>query len=127
MIKPLGFAAILLALGTMPALAEPLFCIASPDTGQLQNMTLADAEPYFATQNGEGRAWVVSRDPITVGDKSFSPYGLPRAVKPEELTYFGNIEGVPVLYAAGTAPDNLLFVILNSNNCMVQPYALDVQ
>lgn len=120
--KPFALAALALLASAAPALASDWFCIADTTTGALTEVTEAEAEPYLSTQNAWGREWYVNNWALNVGDKTYEKYGLPRILGTGDLTYYTQVEGVPIYHEFGGTADELIYVLERSRNCEMQPY-----
>lgn len=110
-------------LGATPALAVDWFCIADTQTGAVTEVTEAEAEPYLATQNAWGREWYINNWALTIGEATYEKYGLPRVLDPSDLTYYTQVEGVPIYHEAGGSAADVIYVLERSRNCEMQPYA----
>jgi hypothetical protein len=77
-------------------------------------------------QYAAGAVWYMNNQPITVQDRSYVKYGLPRILGANEVTRFATFQGVPVFAEAGARgrPD-VLYVPVRPG-CEFQPYQVSV-
>lgn len=77
----------------------------------------ADALPYAA-----GTPWYINHEPLVVGNRRFTKYGLPRRLPARELQPAGQFNGIPVFVEAGmTGPASVYYVPVRPG-CEFQPY-----
>jgi len=79
----------------------------------------ADALPYAA-----GTQWYINHEPLTVGSRRFTKYGLPRKLSARELQPAGQFRGIPVFVeAAFTGAGNAeVYYVPVRPGCEFQPY-----
>ncbi|HET7462730.1 MAG TPA: hypothetical protein VFJ82_15860, partial [Longimicrobium sp.] len=101
--------------------------------GQLSNVT-AQYNPATGDTTGvptvtEGYAanatWFINNEPITINNRRYVKYGLPRVLGVTEVTSSTNFQGVPVFVEAGaTGTPDVVYVPVRTG-CEFQPYQVE--
>lgn len=103
-------------------LASLLLAAAAPAAAQCHLPMPAPAHDSAGrSRYAENARWYLDNEVITVHDRRYVKYGLPRAVEPGGLELIGDHEGVPLYVETGVAEVYVVFVLANER-CEVQPY-----
>lgn len=104
-------------LGEVEAIMDP----ATGDT-LVGGRRFAQAFPATAPDYAAGEAFFINNAPITVMNRRYVKYGLPRVVAPGEVTRTGEYEGVGVFTEAGIAGTPEVVYVPVRPGCELQPY-----
>jgi hypothetical protein len=100
-----------------------LYRPATRDTMVLSSgQRLAFAEVYPDADRLTLTEWLVNRDAISIGGTQYIPFGLSRTVRPGELAYQGQAEGVDYFAQAGERSPATVVYFPVARSCEVQPY-----
>ncbi|HET7232007.1 MAG TPA: outer membrane beta-barrel protein [Longimicrobium sp.] len=86
----------------------------------------SQAYPASAPSYAAGAPWFIQNDQITVQNRSFVKFGLPRIVGVGDVTRVGEYRGVPVFAEAGTERPDVVYVAVRPG-CEFQPYQTKVK
>jgi hypothetical protein len=116
-------------------------CVVTP-AGQLQEVTAryntttgdttANNQPFrtaypAGAQYAANATWYINNEGITVMDRRYVKYGLPRVLGVNEVTRVGEYMGVPVFAEAGrTGAPEVLYVPVRTG-CEFQPYQTEIK
>ncbi|HVZ13192.1 MAG TPA: hypothetical protein VG894_01925 [Bauldia sp.] len=104
--------------------AAAAMCVVDPETLEIRDHLLPTDNQYLvADETGAALDWVANGDPIIDSDRTYQPYGPPRAGRIADLALQGFVSGVPLLKPAG-APDvpDIIYLLLDPKICRIQAY-----
>ena len=109
----------------------------------VENGALREITAMYNTQTGDttvngqripatmgyaaGATWYINNEPITVNDRRYVRYGLPRVLGVNEVTRAGEFQGVSVFAEAGAQGTPEVLYIPVRPGCEFQPYQLEVK
>jgi hypothetical protein len=110
------------------------------ENGMLREMTASyNVQTGDTTVNGQpfsrmptagyaaGAAWFIDNEAITVMDRRYVRYGLPRVLGVNEVSRTAEYQGVPVFAEAGAAGTPEVLYVPVRPGCEFQPYQLEVK
>jgi hypothetical protein len=68
--------------------------------------------------------WYVNSEPVTVGGRQFTKYGLPRVLAPTEVGLLASSQGGPFYAVPGVAAPEIVYLLTDPASCEFQPYQL---
>ena len=101
---------IIAAAGMMLQQSQATPCVAAPAKGH----TGAAALP-----------WVINYEPLTLGKKTYTKYGLPRVLGPTDVELVGSYKGGFLYAESGNPAREVLYLLTNLAGCEFQPYQVD--
>jgi hypothetical protein len=109
----------------------------------VENGTLREITAVYNTQTGDttvngqpipatvgyaaGATWYINNEPITVNERRYVRYGLPRVLGVNEVTRTADYQGVSVFAEAGAQGTPEVLYIPVRPGCEFQPYQLEVK
>lgn len=109
---------------------DALFRTASGDTVVLEQgirIPLSEAHPAVAPAYASSEAWLMNDQPISLQNREYLRFGVPRAISPTQLVRAGEYQEVPLFVETGSdEPYPVVYVPLGPG-CRFQPYQLREQ
>jgi hypothetical protein len=105
--------------------AHASMCVVDGETLEIRDHLIPDDNAYFvADETGAKLDWVINDEPLISDGQTYRKYGLPRAVRIDQIELNGWMGGVPLFQTKGdaaAAPD-VVYLLTNPLKCEVQPY-----
>ena len=98
-----------------------------PDSGDTLALVQGERRPFSEVRSRATAPvhpeWLATREPVTINSVEYVPFGVPRTVRPGEMTSTGELDGASYFVARnerGDAAPRVYFPV--GPNCVVQPY-----
>jgi hypothetical protein len=110
-----------LGLRNVVAQVDPV----SGDT-TVAGVRFATAFPNTAPPYAASSVWYINNEPITLQNRRYVKYGLPRQISVGSLEPFSEFQGTRVFFERRAAMHQVVYVPV-SRGCIFQPYQLEVR
>jgi hypothetical protein len=97
-----------------------------PETGDTLVLVGGERRPFAEVYPEAARipqpGWLLVGDPVTIGGVEYTRFGIPRIVRPGELTFAGQVDGVDYFVMPGERTPHSVVYFAIAPACEVQPY-----